>query len=289
MIFGLIVLLCALAISGIAAWYSIIGLIAIFAASPLPIALMGASLEAGKLVAASWLYKNWSLAPRFLKYYLTFAVVVLMFITSLGIFGFLSKAHIESNIDVGDTAVQLRILERQEQITEERIEFLLKKAGDDPEKIARRTADQIQQAQDELIAIQQKKLPLEKQNNALMAEVGPLKYIAEAIYGKDAESHFDSAVRFVIILLIFVFDPLAVLLVIAANYTLMKTKFVSPAKVTKVAEDLRGIFKPPAKKKRTYKRKVDMTTLGPIPMNKEEIERSTKVFQDEKIDDVIRN
>ena len=118
MIFGLIVLICALAISSIAAWYSIIGLIAIFAASTLPIALMGASLEAGKLVAASWLYKNWKEAPRFLKYYLTFAVVILMFITSLGIFGFLSKAHIESNIDMGEVSVQLKTLQRQEKITE---------------------------------------------------------------------------------------------------------------------------------------------------------------------------
>ena len=272
MFFGLTVLICALLISAIAAWYSIIGLIAIFAASPLPIALMGASLEAGKLVAASWLYKNWKDAPRFLRYYLTFAVVVLMFITSLGIFGFLSKAHIDSNIDMGEVSVQLKTLERKEQITEERIEFLLKKAGEDPDKISRRTADQIQQAQDELIAIQKEKLPLEKQENALMAEIGPLKYIAELIYGKDAESHFDSAVRFVIILLIFVFDPLAVLLVIAANYTLQELKKPSPVIKSPVPDELRGIFKPSKKKE-----KIDLTTLGPVPMDKEEIEKKTKL------------
>jgi hypothetical protein len=278
MIFGLIVLLCALIISGIAAWYSIIGLIAIFAASPLPIALMGASLEAGKLVAASWLYKNWKEAPRFLKYYLTFAVVVLMFITSLGIFGFLSKAHIESNIDVGETQVQLRILQRQEQITEERIEFLLKKAGDDPDKISRRTADQIQQAQDELIAIQQKKLPLEKEQNALMAEVGPLKYIAELIYGKDAESHFDSAVRFVIILLIFVFDPLAVLLVIAANYTLRKEHLLSLPTPEDFVEKKSSRTMPETEVLRK-KKKIDLTSLDPIPMTKEEVEKKTNLFE----------
>ena len=272
MFFGLTVLICALLISAIAAWYSIIGLIAIFAASPLPIALMGASLEAGKLVAASWLYKNWKDAPRFLRYYLTFAVVVLMFITSLGIFGFLSKAHIDSNIDMGEVSVQLKTLERKEQITEERIEFLLKKAGEDPDKISRRTADQIQQAQDELIAIQKEKLPLEKQENALMAEIGPLKYIAELIYGKDAESHFDSAVRFVIILLIFVFDPLAVLLVIAANYTLQELKKPSPVIKSPIPDELRGIFKPSKKKE-----KIDLTTLGPVPMDKEEIEKKTKL------------
>ena len=276
MIFGLIVLICALAISSIAAWYSIIGLIAIFAASPLPIALMGASLEAGKLVAASWLYKNWKEAPRFLKYYLTFAVVILMFITSLGIFGFLSKAHIESNIDMGEVSVQLKTLQRQEKITEERIEFLLKKAGEDSDKISRRTADQIQQAQDELIAIQKEKLPLEKQENVLMAEVGPLKYIAELIYGKNAESHFDSAVRFVILLLIFVFDPLAVFLVIAANYTLYKEHI---AKLPVPENDIPASRKMPENEILRKKRKIDLTSLGPIPMTKDEVEKKTNLFE----------
>lgn len=278
MIFGIIVLICALAISGIAAWYSIIGLIAIFAASPLPVALMGASLEAGKLVAASWLYKNWKEAPRFLKYYLTFAVIILMFITSLGIFGFLSKAHIESNIDMGDISVQLKTLERREQITEDRIEFLLKKAGEDSEKISRRTADQIQQAQDELIAIQKEKLPLEKQENALMAEIGPLKYIAELIYGKDAESHFDSAVRFVIILLVFVFDPLAVLLVIAANYTLRKEYLLKLPTPEDFVEKKSSRTMPESEVLKR-KRKIDITSLGPIPMTKDEVEKKTNLFE----------
>lgn len=278
MIFGIIVLICALAISGIAAWYSIIGLIAIFAASPLPVALMGASLEAGKLVAASWLYKNWKEAPGFLKYYLTFAVIILMFITSLGIFGFLSKAHIESNIDMGDVSVQLKTLERREQITEERINFLLKKAGEDSDKISRRTADQIQQAQDELIAIQKEKLPLEKQENALMAEIGPLKYIAELIYGKDAESHFDSAVRFVIILLVFVFDPLAVLLVIAANYTLRKEYLLKLPTPEDFVEKKSSRTMPESEVLRR-KKKIDITSLGPIPMTKDEVEKKTNLFE----------
>lgn len=278
MIFGIIVLICALAISGIAAWYSIIGLIAIFAASPLPVALMGASLEAGKLVAASWLYKNWKEAPRFLKYYLTFAVIVLMFITSLGIFGFLSKAHIESNIDMGDISVQLKTLERREQITEDRIDFLLKKAGEDSDKISRRTADQIQEAQDELIAIQKEKLPLEKQENALMAEIGPLKYIAELIYGKDAESHFDSAVRFVIILLVFVFDPLAVLLVIAANYTLRKEYLLKLPTPEDFVEKKSSRMMPESEVLRR-KKKIDITSLGPIPMTKDEVEKKTNLFE----------
>lgn len=276
MLFGLIVLLCALLISGIAAWYSIIGLIAIFAASPLPIALMGASLEAGKLVAASWLYKNWKESPKFLKYYLTFAVVILMFITSLGIFGFLSKAHIDSNIDVGDVSIQLKTLQEQEKIVKDRLNYLIKKAGDNPEKISKQTDNAIQSTQKELIEIQQKKLPLQKQENQLMAEVGPLKYIAQAIYGNDAESHFDSAVRFVIIMLIFVFDPLAVLLVIAANFTLRQHHI---AKLPIPREDIPFSRKMPQKEYSKRKKKIDLTSLDPIPMTKDEVEKKTNLFE----------
>jgi len=276
MIFGIIVLLCALFISAIAAWYSILGLIAIFAAAPLPIALMGGGLEAGKLIAASWLYKNWKEAPKFLKYYLTFAVVVLMFITSLGIFGFLSKAHIDSNINVGDTSIQLKVLEQKEQITKDRLGYLMKKAGNDPEKISRATDRAIQATQDELIAIQKEKLPLLKEQNALLAEVGPLKYIAELIYGKEAENHFDSAVRFVIILLIFVFDPLAVLLVIAANYTFRK-EYLTRLPVPE--NDVPSSRKIPEEEVLKRKKKIDLTSLGPIPMSKEEVERKTNLFE----------
>ena len=87
----ILTLLVAIAISVVAAWYSILGLMAIFAAAAIPIAIMGAVLEVGKLVTASWLYQNWNTVPKLLKGYLTTAVVVLMFITSMGIFGFLSK------------------------------------------------------------------------------------------------------------------------------------------------------------------------------------------------------
>jgi hypothetical protein len=278
MFFGIIVLLCGLFVSAIAAWYSIVGLIAIFATSPLHIALMGGGLEAGKLIAASWLYKNWKEAPRFLKYYLTFAVVILMFITSLGIFGFLSKAHIESNINVGDTSIQLKVLEQKEQITKDRLNYLMKKAGDDPEKIARSTDRAIQATQDELITIQKEKLPLLKNQNALMAEVGPLKYIAEMIYGKDAENHFDSAVRFVIIMLIFVFDPLAVLLVIAANYTLRKEHLLKLPKPEDFIEKKSSRMMPETEVMRK-KKKIDLTSLGPIPMSKEEVEKKTNLFE----------
>ncbi len=95
MFFPLLVFVVALTIAAVAAWFSVAGLMAIFAASAVPVAIMAGSLEIGKLVAASWVYRNWKRSPFLLKSYLTFAVVVLMFITSMGIFGFLSRAHLE--------------------------------------------------------------------------------------------------------------------------------------------------------------------------------------------------
>ncbi len=95
MIFAIITLLSALSIAGVAAWYSIVGLSTLFGAAVGPVILMASTLEIGKLVSASWLYRNWQIAPKVLKIYLTIAVLGLMFITSMGIFGFLSKAHLE--------------------------------------------------------------------------------------------------------------------------------------------------------------------------------------------------
>ena len=107
-------LLVAISIAAVAAWYSIIGLMAIFAAAAIPIAIMGGVLEVGKLVTASWLYNNWRRTPILLKSYLTISVVVLMFITSMGIFGFLSKAHLDQTIQIeGSNGILISNLERQ--------------------------------------------------------------------------------------------------------------------------------------------------------------------------------
>jgi len=109
MLFIVLMFATAFLLSGIAAYYSIVGLIAIFASAPIPIAVMGGSLEVAKLVTASWLYRNWSNAPKALKYYFTTAVVVLMLITSLGIFGYLSKAHIEQTAKTVETIAKVEI------------------------------------------------------------------------------------------------------------------------------------------------------------------------------------
>lgn len=236
-------LITALAIAGVAAWYSIVGLMAIFAGAVIPIAIMGGVLEVGKLVTAAWLHQNWKKTRWWMKTYLTSAVLVLMVITSLGIFGFLSKAHLEHSIATGGTnELQITQLERQlareqSKIADaERVLDQLDKAVEtlisydrirgrggsiavrESQREERQSLnDQIEDAYESIEVLQAKLTPLQQEKLAIEVEVGPLKYIAELIYGNEAEDYFDEAVRFVIILLIVTFDPLAVVLLLAAT------------------------------------------------------------------------
>jgi hypothetical protein len=214
-------LLSALLLSGIAGYYSILGLAAIFTGAFWPIVFMGSVLELSKLVTTSWLYRNWKTCPFLLKSYLTSAVVILMMITSMGIFGFLSKAHIDSTMDSGANTVEIKILTQQEKITKERLEYLLARAKD-PSTASNRLDKQIQDTQKELTEINKKRLPLLKESNKLVAEVGPIKYVGDMIYGTDDDNAIDKAVRLVIMLIMVVFDPLAVLLLIAANISMQQ-------------------------------------------------------------------
>ena len=216
--------LTAIALSAIAAFYSVIGLAQIFPGSFWPIIIMGSVLEIAKLVTISWLYNNWNVTVKAMRYYFVTAIVLLMLITSMGIFGYLSKAHLESNVTLGANSVQLRTIETQEKIAKERLAYLLKKAGEDPEKISRKTDQAIQETQAELKTLAEKKLPLMKEENKLAAEIGPIKYIAEMFYDKEDPSFIDKAVRAVIVVIIIVFDPLAVLLLIAAQQSYKKLK-----------------------------------------------------------------
>jgi hypothetical protein len=217
----ILTLLSALLLSGIAAYYSVIGLAAIFTGAFWPIVFMGSVLELSKLVTTSWLYRNWKTCPLLLKSYLTFAVIVLMVITSMGIFGFLSKAHIDSTMDAGANTLEVKTLVQQEKITKERLDYLLARAKD-PSTASNKLDKQIQDTQKELTEINKKKLPLLKESNKLTAEVGPIKYVGDMIYGTDDDNALDKAVRLVIMLIMVVFDPLAVLLLIAANMSMQK-------------------------------------------------------------------
>jgi len=360
MIFGIITLLSALTISAIAIYYSVAGLAAIFAAAVIPIIVMGVALEVGKLVTAVWLHRYWDRAVWWMRTYLSLAVLVLMFITSMGIFGFLSKAHIEQTsmsqeqvalidtLNDKETRAQAKIdrwrgeLDRLMKGEDVRVDGLVEKEQDGLDKIYARIKQEkdafradakfeieqqqlrIKQAQDRrdaeiaaaekkfegtfggskqyeeavkkakdnelsvasraqaeilkintkldedlakidskyakdiadynkrindlrnqannktvdidkriaelegFIATEQKsiddvreeKFGYEKEYRKLEAEVGPIKYIAEFIYGEQADTNLlEAAVRWVIIIIIFVFDPLAVLLLIASQYT----------------------------------------------------------------------
>lgn len=290
----ILTLVSALALSGIAAYYSVIGLIAIFASAPIPIAVMGGSLEAAKLVVASWLYKNWDNAPRLLKYYFTSAVVILMIITSLGIFGYLSKAHLDQSAVTGDASAKLEIIDEKIRVAKENIAVERKnlkqldeavdqtlvrtntETGADKATRLRRSQQTERQRSLAIIEAEQKRvsayteerIPLATEVRKVEAEVGPLKYIAELIYGKEnAKDHFDNAVRFVIILLVIVFDPLAVLLVIAGNYSLKQLRLENA-----------NTFSEAPLRKPYKKKKVEVTGMEPVAMNKDEVMDATKLY-----------
>ena len=235
----------AIALSAIAAFYSVIGLAQIFPGSFWPIILMGSVLEISKLVTVSWLYNNWSVTVRMMRYYFCIAIVLLMAITSMGIFGYLSRAHIESNVIVGANTVQLKTIETQEKIARDKLDYLLKRAGD-PTTASNKIDKQIQETQTELTRLSKEKLPLMAEENKLTAEIGPIKYIAEIFYDKNDTGFIDKAVRLVIFTIIIVFDPLAVLLLIAANQTYQRIK----------KEELEPIELP--KRKAKKKKKVDI-------------------------------
>jgi hypothetical protein len=213
--------LTAIALSGIAGYYSIIGLALIFPGSFWPIVIMGGTLEVAKLVTVAWLYRNWKNAPMLLKVYFSTAVIILMLITSMGIFGYLSKAHIETSVTSNANVIELRALENEEKLVNERLSYLLKRAGD-PATASRRIDAEIKETQTRLKEIAKQKIPLLQEENRTMADVGPIRYIAEFLYDKNDSQFIDKAVRIVIFVIIFVFDPLAVLLLIAANINMRK-------------------------------------------------------------------
>jgi len=257
----IIVFLSAISISVIAAGYSIAGLTALFAGAVVPIIAMGSALEVGKLVAASWLYNNWrnNLVPKTIRAYLTFAVIVLVFITSMGIFGFLSKAHLDQVQPQSGNNIKIELIDSQlnqqqiiidrsqktltllDQTLEKYIDMeyvtrgLKEREKQKPEREALTLA--INEASDKISELSNKKGALQLEQDKIEAEVGPIKYIAELIYGDTAKDHFDEAVRWVIIVLIFVFDPLAVLLLIAANISLRSRNLVKEEEKTKVEKD----------------------------------------------------
>ena len=290
MFLTLLTFLSAISSSVIAAGYSIVGLATLFAGAVVPIIAMGSALEVGKLVAASWLYHNWnSDVPRLLKGYLFGAIIVLIFITSLGIFGFLSKAHLDQVKPTSGNNIKIELLDKQinqQNLIIERAEkqiSLLDKALEvyiDKEYVTRGLKERkkqeeerntlntaINEASDKIAELTNQKASLSLEQDKIEAEVGPIKYVAELLYGEQAQDNFDKAVRFVILILIFVFDPIAVLLLIAANISLRqwrkKRNLIKSEEKFNLEERLERERKKSKKfkeKSRDYKKMV--TTLG---------------------------
>jgi hypothetical protein len=240
MVLAFITFFSGLAISAVAIYYSVIGLAAIFAAAVIPIIIMGTILEVSKLVAAWWLKANWHRAPFLLKSYMLLAVVVLMLITSMGIFGFLSKAHTEQSVPVGDNQAKIQIIDERIAIEQEVIEqarrdlVILNQQierfselgavtrGVNARNQQREERDalntQITEAQTKISELRVERAPFAASLRAIEAEVGPIKYIAKLIYGDATDANMlEQAVVWIIIVIVFVFDPLAVLLLLASQ------------------------------------------------------------------------
>jgi hypothetical protein len=250
-----LVLMMGLILTCVAGYFSVIGLASIFAGAFWSVIVMATSLELSKVVAASWIYRQWNIAPLLIRIYMVIAVVVLVMITSLGVFGYLSKAHVEQTITQGGNN-ELRIdglerrIDRQNTVISDsekvlaqldgEVEILQKydrirgpdgaiavRASQAEER--QRLNDTIATAYDEIENLQDELLPLQKQQISLESKIGPLKYIAELIYGKEeAQNHFDVAVRWIIIILVSVFDPLAIVMIIAGNVGLNHRKKFTP-------------------------------------------------------------
>ena len=244
MILTVLMFVVALCLSAVAAFYSIVGLTAIFAAAVMPIVLMGSILEVAKLTVTVWLHDYWDRARWLMKVYLSTAVVVLMIITSMGIFGFLSKAHSDQSMVSGDILDKISIYDEKIKTEKENIEAnrkALKQMDEGVDQVLGRSADEkgadkavalrrsqqkervrlqaeISQSQKSIAELNNARAPIAAEVRKVEAEVGPIKYIAALIYGDNPDANLlERAVRWVIIMLVIVFDPLAVMMLLAAT------------------------------------------------------------------------
>lgn len=229
-----------LAISAVSGFYSIIGLTTIFAGAFWPIIIMGTVLEIGKLVAVSWLWNNWSVSPFPIRAYFTTAIVILMLITSMGIYGLLSKFHIEQKVAM-DTGVgeQISLVNEQIKLRETSIFDIDRQINQINTAIENMTTaraslnaiNQQKKTREDLLnrkrsemqslsEIRRQGIRLDSEQKKVESEIGPIRYVAELIYGDSDTKIVDKTVRFVIMVIVFVFDPLAIILLIAFNISI---------------------------------------------------------------------
>jgi hypothetical protein len=268
MFLSLITLAVALSLSVIAAYYSIAGLAAIFAAAVIPIMIMGSILELAKVVVTIWLHEYWPRARWLMKIYLVSAVIMLMLITSMGIFGFLSKAHSDQSLVSGDSQAKVSIFDEKIRTAKDNIDAsrrALKQMDEAVDQVMGRSADekgadkavQIRRSQNKerarLIAeidteqktvakLNEEAAPLRAEFRKIEAEVGPIKYIAALIYGDNPDANIlERAVRWVIMLLVCVFDPLAIMMLLASTESL---KWAREGRTSRVPEPDTPAYEP---------------------------------------------
>lgn len=247
MFLSYITLAVALSLSVIAAYYSIAGLTAIFAAAVIPIIVMGSILEVGKVVVTLWLHEYWSRCRLLMKFYLVPAVAVLMLITSMGIFGFLSKAHSDQSLVSGDVQAKIAVYDEKIKTERENIDAnrkALKQLDEAVDQVMGRSTSEtgaersvqirrsqqkersrllaeIAESQKRISVLNEERAPIAAEVRKVEAEVGPIKYIAALVYGDNTDANLlEAAVRWVIILLVVVFDPLAIMMLLAATESL---------------------------------------------------------------------
>lgn len=237
----------SLTLAATAAYFSIIGLMTIFSGAAISIAVMATVLEFGKLVSAAWLHYEWDRINNLVRGYFTAAVIVLMLITSMGIFGFLSKAHIDSAlvsdsfsleasiIDTRIAAEQSKLKAAQDRI--EGLDYVLQTSQPKDRNYVngRQTEERnnlaitIDKAVESIVQYNEQKLPIQRLQLEQESELGPVKYIADMLYGTEAKEYYDNAVRWIILIIIFVFDPLAIMLLIVSTAA-FKRERETPAK-----------------------------------------------------------
>lgn len=321
-------LLSGLSISTVAIYYSVAGLVSIFSAAVIPIIVMGVVLEVSKLIATMWLKINWTRAPFFIKAYMSAAIVILMIITSMGIFGFLSKAHSDQSLVSGDVQSKIAVYDERIKTAKDNIDANRKalrqmdeavdqvmarsssETGADKavgirrsqQKERARLQSEIQAEQKIVTSVGEQRAPIAAEVRKVEAEVGPIKYIAAFIYGDNPDANvLEKAVTWVIIIIVAVFDPLAVILLLASQYSFQwfsKRTDDEPAEEEQPTES-KDDFKFLAEYKETLKGKPEdydfftgLHGLPPqYPLSDAEIEEVTKAFEEAKkkvhVEDIV--
>ena len=277
--FAWITFLTGLALSGVAGFYSVVGLAMIFSGAYWPVIVLAGMLEVSKLVAVSWMYRYRHLAGYLLRTYFFAAILVLMCVTSMGIFGYLTRAHVES--ETGYTTAQLTLQEvqlRESQLQQERdqINTELKALTDQSNQLvaqlgakerltgssgavavqrqttARRAAllADLKRINGELTTVQKERITVETDTNKATADIGPLRYVAQAVYGTDDVATIRKSVVWLTGILMVVFDPMAIMLLIAANILFVRLASpttiapVEPAPITPPIADAPAVSEP---------------------------------------------